>query len=148
MHTHTPLMLDIPVLSKCNAFATRQAARFVSQLYERHLSKVGLTSAQFSIIAVLHHSQGITMNDLAKLMVMDRTTLLRAVQPLTRDGLIADAPTPSGTRRRKICLTAAGEQQLVRGFPHWQAAQAEYEDLVGAERANALRNTLNDITRT
>ena len=147
MHTYTGLMPNIPVISHCNAFATRQAARFVSQLYERHLSKVGLTSSQFSIIAVLHHSPGITMNELADLLVMDRTSLVRAIQPLTRDGFIANAPPTSGARRLMLSLTKTGDEQYILGYPHWQAAQTEYENLVGTARADALRSTLNEITR-
>jgi hypothetical protein len=37
----------------CNCFAIRQAARYVSQLYERHLSGVGLTGAQFTLVAAI-----------------------------------------------------------------------------------------------
>jgi DNA-binding MarR family transcriptional regulator len=88
------------------------------------------------------------MSALAELMVVDRTPLLRAVQPLRRDGLIADVPTAPASRRRMICLTAVGERQFALGMPHWKTAQAGYEELVGAERASVLRNSLNDISRT
>jgi dihydroxy-acid dehydratase len=37
---------------ECNCFALRQAARHVTQIYERHLGQVGLTAAQFTILGI------------------------------------------------------------------------------------------------
>jgi len=38
------------LLNLCNCFATRQAARHVTRLYERHLAGADVTSAQYSIL--------------------------------------------------------------------------------------------------
>ena len=46
-----------------------------------------------------------------------------------------------------LSLTKTGDEQYILGYPHWQAAQTEYENLVGTARADALRSTLNEITR-
>ena len=81
---------------ECNCFALRQAARYVTQLYERHLGQVGVTPAQFTILAKLSRQSNLMMIDLADEMVMDRTTLVRALKPLQRDGLLtADAAEPA-----------------------------------------------------
>ena len=82
MTTHDLSYLD------CNCFAIRQAARFVSQLYERHVSQAGVTAAQFTLLAAIHRRPGVTMVELADAMVMERTTLVRALKPLQRDGLV------------------------------------------------------------
>src|SRR6516162_4558172 len=72
----------------CNCFVVRSAARHVTQLYDQFLTPVGLHVTQFSILAKLKRLGPMTINALAKEMVMDRTTLGRNVQPLERDGLI------------------------------------------------------------
>ena len=71
-----------------DCFAIRQAARYVSQLYDRHMAKVGLTITQFSILSRIKRAAPMTMKQLADEMVMERTTLVRAIQPLQRDGLL------------------------------------------------------------
>src|SRR5260370_18037518 len=74
-------------LDLCNCFATRQAARHITRLYEKHLAEADVTSAQFSILVVLDEKRRASMSVLADALVMDRTTLLRAAKPLQRDGL-------------------------------------------------------------
>ncbi|MFP3758107.1 MarR family transcriptional regulator, partial [Cupriavidus sp. SIMBA_020] len=72
-----------------DCFAIRQAARHVSQLYDRHLANVGLTITQFSLLGRLKRAGPMTMKQLADTMRMQRTTLVRTIQPLRRNGLIA-----------------------------------------------------------
>ena len=97
MHTRLP--------SHDDCFAVRQAARHISQLYERHLSAVRITPTQFSIVSALARMPEMTMAELAQAMVMERTTLVRVLQPLLRSGLVIRTP-----RGRKV--TAAGHEHL------------------------------------
>ena len=78
---------DLGLLS-CNCFATRQAARSITRFYERHLTPTGLTSAQFGILSLLEETPSRPMGEMASVLGMQRTTLLRALQPLQRDELI------------------------------------------------------------
>ena len=81
-----------------DCFALRQAARHISKLYERHLSEVGITPTQFSILRTLSRRPGLTMADLSRTLVMDRTTLVRALKPLLRRGFVA-APVERQNKR-------------------------------------------------
>ena len=83
MSTNSPLKPE-----DCNCFMARSAARHVTQLYDQFLAPVGLHVTQFSILAKLKRLGPMTINGMAKEMVMDRTTLGRNVLPLERDGLI------------------------------------------------------------
>src|SRR5215469_5358744 len=112
-------------LSLCNCFAVRQAARQVTRLYERHLGKVQLTSAQFSILAVLGEAGRMTMAGLAKVLVMDRTTLLRAMKPLQREELLKSAASDTDPRQLVFTLSSAGERKLKQAIPLWLEAQEE-----------------------
>src|SRR5262245_2564315 len=82
----------------CNCFAIRQAARYVSQMYERHIAVVGITAAQFTIIAAIGRKPGVQMAELSDAMVMDRTTLVRALKPLQRDGIVEAAQESANSR--------------------------------------------------
>ena len=57
----------------CNCLALRQAARHVSQIYDGHLASEGLRTTQYSILAKLNRLGPLSINELAKSMVMDRT---------------------------------------------------------------------------
>ncbi|KMZ11376.1 Transcriptional regulator, MarR family [Candidatus Burkholderia humilis] len=130
----------------CNCFAIRQAARYVSQMYERHLNVVGLTSAQFTIIAAIGRKAGVQMAELADLMVMDRTTLVRALQPLQRDGIVEAAQESASSCVVGLHLTALGRETLVRAGVQWRAAQAKFDAKFGEKRAKALRKSLFELT--
>ena len=131
-------------LDACNCFATRQAARHITRLYERHLADIHLTAAQFSILFMLDEKPLASMAQLSDSLVMDRTTLLRAVKPLGRDGLIT-AKRGGGDgdpRQMAFLLTAAGRDKLKKAMVRWTAAQGEFESQVGAARAARLRRDL------
>jgi DNA-binding MarR family transcriptional regulator len=130
-----------------DCFAIRQAARYVSQLYDRHLAHVGLTITQFSLLGRLKRTGPMTMKQIAEVMRMQRTTLVRTLQPLRRDGLVSSEALSGDARALSIALTAAGDERLSAGRKHWYAAQAEFEHRFGEQRAAALRGELFAITR-
>jgi DNA-binding MarR family transcriptional regulator len=129
-------------LNSCNCFAVRQAARHVTKLYERHLAPSNLTSAQFSILGALGEAGEMTMAELASSLVMDRTTLLRAMQPLQRDDLLKSRAGDVDSRQLVISLSAAGERKLRQAFPLWERAQEEFETEIGSREAAQLRRSL------
>jgi DNA-binding MarR family transcriptional regulator len=131
-------------LDLCNCFATRQAARHITRLYEKHLAEADVTSAQFSILVVLDEKRRSSMSEMADLLVMDRTTLLRAVKPLQRDGLVT-AKRGDGERDPRqvsFSLTVAGRNKLKDAMTRWMSAQQQFEAQVGAARAARMRSDL------
>jgi DNA-binding MarR family transcriptional regulator len=130
-----------------DCFAIRQAARYVSQLYDRHLAQVGLTITQFSILNRIRRAAPMTMKRLADEMVMERTTLVRALQPLQRDGLLLSRIGEAKSRELALSLTEAGEVKLVAARLLWRAAQDEFERRFGAQRAASLRRELFAMTK-
>ncbi|KWF26138.1 MarR family winged helix-turn-helix transcriptional regulator [Burkholderia pseudomultivorans] len=129
-----------------DCFALRQASRHISKLYEYHLSTVDITPTQFSILGMLAVSAGLTMAELAKAMVMDRTTLVRALKPLQRRGLVATSAEGKRQRRLQIVLTVRGSKKLDDAAVHWAAAQASFEREFGAQQAAHLRSELFRMT--
>src|SRR5437868_10355181 len=112
--------------SDCNCQALRQAARRVTQAYDTHLASVGLKTTQYSILAKLNRLGPMSINEMAKLMVMDRTTLGRAVRPLERDKLLT-IQADDDARRRNLRITPAGEARVKAAAAKWRDAQKEFE---------------------
>ena len=128
----------------CNCLALRQAARHVSQIYDRHLASEGLRVMQYSILAKLNRLGPLSINELAKSMVMDRTTLGRAIRPLERDRLLSIGAGDDG-RTRSLRLTPAGEARLKAAAAKWRAAQKEFEAAFGVGDAADLRTVLRRV---
>ncbi|AYG58379.1 MarR family transcriptional regulator [Rhizobium jaguaris] len=148
MHTYIRNMQiedDLGPLA-CHCLATRQLARHVSKLYERHMAPTGITSTQFSLLNFLGRDARMTMNELAAAMLMDRTTLLRAVKPLQQQGLVISAPETEESRRLMLELSPAGRGKIAEAEPFWQAAQEEYESQVGQLHAKSLRSDFFNMT--
>src|ERR1700734_2131540 len=129
-------------LSLCNCFAVRQAARQVTRQYERYFAQADLTSAQFSILVALSEAGPMTMLELAKVLVMDRTTLLRAMKPLQRENLLKNAGSDADPRQLVFSLSPAGDRKLKQAMPLWAKAQQEFEAGMGSREAARLRNAL------
>lgn len=130
----------------CNCLAVRQAARHVSQFYDHCLAPVGLRTTQFSILARLKRLGPMTINALAREMVMDRTTLGRNIQPLQREGLVAAVTGSTDRRSKELHLTAAGAARLAAAIKGWAKAQARFEAVFGAERSRELRAMMRAVT--
>jgi DNA-binding MarR family transcriptional regulator len=129
----------------CNCFVVRSAARHVTLLYDQFLAPVGLHVTQFSILAKLKRLGPMTINALAKEMVMDRTTLGRNALPLERDGLIKIEVSASDGRAKELHLTKAGERRLLAGRAAWERAQARFDSRFGAKRAADFRAMLRAV---
>jgi DNA-binding MarR family transcriptional regulator len=143
MSTDRPLPLG-----DCTCLAVRQAARHVTQFYDRHLASAGLRTTQFSILARLRRQGPMTINTLAEELVMDRTTLGRNILPLERDGLIRIAPGAKDRRSKELRLTDAGRERLLAGYEGWKEAQKEFAAAFGDERTAGLRALLRQVAAT
>src|SRR5437764_8705148 len=139
MPANTPMKIQ-----QCNCLALRQAARHISQFYDQHLASTGLRTTQFSILAKLSRLGPMTINALARELVMDRTTLGRTMLPLERDGLIVINDGTSDRRSKELAVTKAGTARLQRAAKLWLEAQKEFEERFGARRAADLRGLMGE----
>ena len=134
-------------LQTCHCFAARQAARHVTRIYDRHLGEVGLTSTQFSILVLIGSDDDVTMRILSEALVMDRTTLLRALKPLQQQSLVATYRHAADSRQLVFMLSPAGSRLVKRALPLWEDAQREFEQSLGKTETRALRSRLLEMTR-
>ncbi|WP_175776028.1 MarR family winged helix-turn-helix transcriptional regulator [Burkholderia anthina] len=137
--------MHTPTLTDDDCFAVRQAARRISQFYERYLSRAGVTPSQYSILALLRARPGLTMATLSAVLVIERTALLRALKPLVAAALVTGRIEPP-RRRQTFALTAHGETKVAAAHVHWLAAQQAFEQRFGPAQAARLRDELFRIT--
>ncbi len=129
----------------CNCGALRQAARRVTKLYDDALAPIGLGVNQFSILARLSLVGPSTIQDLARLLVMDRSTLGHLLRPLEKRSLVKLEVSEQDRRSRIVALTQAGKAAVARARPRWATAQRQFESTFGKEAALELRAVLKEI---
>jgi len=129
----------------CNCGALRQAARRVTKLYDDALVPVGLGVNQYSTLARLNRVGPSGIQDLARLLVMDRSTLGHLLRPLEKRSLVKLEVSEQDRRSRIVALTQAGKAAVARARPRWAAAQRQFESTFGKEAALELRAVLKEI---
>jgi DNA-binding MarR family transcriptional regulator len=97
----------------CYALTARRHARRVSRLYDRHLASTRLSSSQHSILAVLEAHGRLKITELADRLVMERTSLVRALKPLQAAGLVIAERSEQG-RSFDVRLTPRGVKESRR----------------------------------
>ena len=129
----------------CNCGALRQAARRVTKLYDDALAPIGLGVNQFSILARLSRVGPSRIQDVARLLVMDRSTLGHLLRPLEKRGLVKLDVSEKDRRSRIVALTHAGKATVAKARPRWAAAQRRFESAFGKEAAFELRAVLKEV---
>jgi DNA-binding MarR family transcriptional regulator len=126
----------------CACTTLRKAARAVGRVYDEALAGRDMTTAQFAVLRHVSRGDG---SRLAEALVMDRSSLYRAVAPLEAKGWIATGAGPGKSRLAR--LTDAGRSALVEAEPDWEAAQARIVGAMGPDVWGGLEFMLKTVTR-
>jgi DNA-binding MarR family transcriptional regulator len=129
---------------RCYALAARKNARHLSRLYDRWLAPAELSVSQFSILALLDAHGQLKITELADMLSMERTSLVRALNPLQTAGWVV-AERPDGGRSFDVKLSGIGQKKLAKAQPLWKSAQAAFEREVGRDRAVRLRDEILEL---
>ena len=128
----------------CYALAARKNARHLSRLYDRWLAPAELSISQFSILALLDAHGRLKITELADMLSMERTSLVRALNPLQTAGWVV-AERPDSSRSFDVKLSGRGHKKLAQALPLWKSAQAAFERQVGRDRAVRLRDEILEL---
>jgi DNA-binding MarR family transcriptional regulator len=121
------------------------AARNVTRVYDKAMKQIGLRVTQFSLLAAIQNQAPTSIKGLAENLAMERTTLLRNLKLLEKEGLVEMGP--EGYRRAKAMrLTAAGEAKLKQAFPIWRKAQEEVVRELGLEEWSEAKELLERLS--
>ena len=136
MHHDTP--------SGCACTLLRKASRAVGHVYDEALAAHGMTTAQFAILRTVARDQPLALSRLAEKLVLDRTSLYRALAPLEEKSWIAVA---QGQGKTKLAtLTTEGRAAMTSAEKDWEAVQARITEALGDDQWVALQGALRAIT--
>ena len=141
---YIPLASALDMGKTCACFNLRKAARRVTSFYDAALKPCGLKVTQMTLLTAIRVLEPVTINRLAKAIVMDRTTLSRNLSLLNKKGMIGIEPG-NDLRTRTLSLTEQGHAALVAAFPLWQRAQVEIIEEFGVARWAFLLEGISDL---
>jgi len=128
----------------CACGGLRRAARAISKVYETAFAPLDLTATQFSILVAVHLGGPFPLSRLAERLVLDRTTLYRAVKPLVRRRCLQILPGRTG-RERTAALTEAGRHVLSDALPIWETIQGRFVSALGPRAWGSLTAGLRHV---
>ena len=135
-----------PDIKLCAHANLRQATRVISQLYDATLKPVGVKATQFTMLAVLANHGELPLTKLAEILVIDRTTLTRNLQPLVKKGWLKIG-REDDERVKLISITSEGQSMVREATPYWQRAQELVQTTIGAEKLPEVISDLNTLVK-
>ena len=124
---------------ECIMMRVRMTSRAVTKHYDDAFRDLGITGAQATLLMSLNNNPGQSATDMASDLVIDRTTLVRNLDLLERNGLIA---TKADGRSRRKELTPEGERVVQSSLDRWNTAQQSLIERLGASAWSDTRKRL------
>jgi len=136
--------LDLTAVENCACFNIRRISRLITQFFDAEVRRFGLRPTQMSILGSLQAKTEWGMAELSEWLGMERTTLLRNLQPLQRDGLVR---VKGGGRGGHVELeiTERGRKALAKMLPGWRSAQDKVVATLGKERWSMIISDLTEV---
>ena len=138
--------MDVKAPVNCTCFNLRKAARAVTQTYDKALKPSGLRATQFSLLRVVAKLGPVGIKDLAKALVMDRTTLGRNLKVLS-DRELLEIGEGDDRRYRPITITSQGQEAIDLAHPLWEQAQTRMANGFGHDRLAGFIDDLGEAVR-
>ena len=141
IHFNMAKELDLSTMENCICFNLRWVTRAVTQFFDAEIRRHGIRPTQTPILGALRARSGLGMAELSDWLGMERTTLVRNLRPLQRDGLVRITGGGRGGRV-ELAITEKGRKALAKMLPAWRAAQDEVVRTLGKQRWSAIINDL------
>jgi MarR family transcriptional regulator, transcriptional regulator for hemolysin len=87
------------------AFVLNDVARMLRTYADQRARQLGMTRAQWAVLARLEHNEGLKQSELAEMLDLQPITLTRLVDRLCASGLIERRADPGDRRVKRLYLT-------------------------------------------
>lgn len=96
------------------AWEIAETSRMMRRFYDRRAASLGVTSAQWRVLAWLGHEPGLKQVELAERLDVEPITACRIVDRLEEAGLVERQRDPDDRRAWRLVLTSKAEPIVVR----------------------------------
>jgi DNA-binding MarR family transcriptional regulator len=113
-------------------------SRMRRRAFDEYMKPLGITRAQWWIIAHLSRRDGMVQTELASMLDVGKPSLSAVIDRLEKSGLIERRPHPSDRRAKSIFMTQKARKLLAQ----MQAAERKYNELILCDLSEADRDQL------
>jgi len=126
-------------------FLVSDVARLLRRNFDKRAQKIGLSRAQWQVLAWLKRNEGISQTKLADLLEMSPMTLVRLIDRLEMRGLVERRAHPSDRRVYRLYLAGNAQPSLDRLWAMGAETRAEALGDLSREAERALVEVLIKI---
>lgn len=127
MTGQTPMHAPIAGMDNMLGFNLRIAQLHFFDAFYRDFSEAGITPAEYSILTLLAHSQGMRQGELAARLKIKRSNMTKLMRSLEARGLVRRSTPDDDGRALDVELSPAGadlQRKLAQSMPDHDAAAA------------------------
>jgi DNA-binding MarR family transcriptional regulator len=133
-------------LSARTSYLLGRAALRVQSLGERDLEPLGITPRQYSVLAVLAECSPLSQTQVAEILGLDRTTILKLGASLERKRLLVRERDANDARAYAMSLTPAGDRLRAEAFELLLACEARFLTPLDRIEREQLHDLLSRVT--
>ena len=132
------------VASECLAYRVRLLNRVITGIYDRALLPLGMKVNQANILWMLSLTEQASSADIARVLVMDKSTVSRTVDRMQKNGWISIVGSGDGAAQA-ITVTPQGRELLAKAHTQWKKAQKQAAELLGEDGVAAVMTLHNTV---
>lgn len=129
---------------ECLARQAAMTARAIGRVYAATLRSLGVAPTQVHLLGALTLYPESGMSELSEMLVIERSTLVRNLKLLERDGLLVSS-RPAGSRAKRFAVTDAGRALIAAAEPLWAEAHARLVAALGQGGLEAACDALERL---
>lgn len=134
--------MDDPYLTRSLGFLLGDVSRLLRTRFDMRARELGLTRAQWRVLARLRRREGINQKELAEILEIETITLTRHIDRLEAKGLIERRRDPSDRRAWKLYLNPKVQPILDRMRELSEKTRTEALDGISEGDSEQLIETL------
>jgi MarR family transcriptional regulator, lower aerobic nicotinate degradation pathway regulator len=134
------------ILSARTSYLLGRAASRVQAMGEQDLEPLGITPREYSVLAVLAERSPLSQTQVAEILGLDRTTILKLGASLERKRLVLRERDANDARAYAVALTPAGDELRAEALELLLACEAQFLAPLGRKEREQLHDLLARVT--
>jgi len=130
--------------NECVCRVVREAARSLTNAYDKALAPSNLRTTQFTLLSVLARHTVASVTQLSQLLDLDQTTTTRNISVLEDSGFLMRV-AHHDPRVKLVKLTSKGKQKRQIAFERWQEVQERIKSSVSEQEWTTFHSVLQKI---
>ena len=120
----------------------------MERLSDERVQELGLTGAQFDVLAQLSTHEGISQQALSEQLFVTKGNVCGLLDRMEEKGWVERQPDPNDRRAHRLYLTDVGRSVAERAMPDQEEFIAEQMSVLTEEEQATLRSLLRKLDRS